>query len=119
MCMGRACLTRQIDVDPIHLLGNRSKYRVLAEAWLVKDVLLAMLNGIPTVKKLFELMRVSQPLTFADAAVCAIEGPPGFEVLTAAIAERCSITIVYESGWQRSRPRTITPRLVLEVNGVA
>jgi predicted DNA-binding transcriptional regulator YafY len=64
-------------------------------------------------------MRVSQPLTFADAPVCAIESPQGFEVLSTAIAERCAIAIVYEQGWQRPQPRMITPRLVLEVHGVA
>jgi predicted DNA-binding transcriptional regulator YafY len=40
-------------------------------------------------------------------------------VLSTAIAERCAITIVYEHGWHRPTPRTITPRLVLEVHGVA
>ena len=29
------------------------------------------------------------------------------------------ITIVYEHGWQQPTPRMITPRLVLEVHGVA
>jgi predicted DNA-binding transcriptional regulator YafY len=65
------------------------------------------------------VMRVLQPLTFADARVYAIEPPSGFEVLSTAIAERCAITIVYEHGWHRPTPRTITPRLVLEVHGVA
>jgi predicted DNA-binding transcriptional regulator YafY len=74
---------------------------------------------IPTVKTIADVMRVSQPLTFADAPVCASEPPPGFEVLTTAIAERCSITIVDEHVWQWPIPRMITPRFVLEVHGVA
>jgi predicted DNA-binding transcriptional regulator YafY len=86
---------------------------------LVKDIFLAMLKDIPTVKTIPDVMRVSQPLTFADSPVCAIEGPPGFEVLTTAIAERCAIAIVYEQGWQRPQPRMITPYMVLEIHGVA
>jgi DNA polymerase III subunit epsilon len=100
-------------------IANRAEHRALSDARLVKDIFLAMLKAIPTVKTIADVMRVSQPLTFADAPVYILEPPPGFEVLTAAITEQCAITIVYESGWQRSGPRKITPRLVLEVNGVA
>jgi hypothetical protein len=85
---------------------------------MVKDVFLAMLPYTPTLTKISELMRVSPPLTFANAPVCVIEPPAGFEALSAAIAERCAITMVYEPGWQRPSPRLITPRLVLEVYGV-
>jgi predicted DNA-binding transcriptional regulator YafY len=78
-----------------------------------------MLKDIPTVKTIADVIRASQPLTFANAPVCAIEPPPSFEVLMTAIAERCSITIVDERGSQRAGPRMVTPRLVLEVHGVA
>jgi DNA polymerase III epsilon subunit-like protein len=98
---------------------NRAEHRALADARLVKDVFLAMLRRTPSLTKIPELMRVSQPLTFADAPVFAIQPPAGFEVLSTAIAERCAITIMYEHGWQRSGPRKITPRLVLKVHGVA
>jgi predicted DNA-binding transcriptional regulator YafY len=64
-------------------------------------------------------MRVTQPLTFADAPVCTVEPPAGFEALAMAMTEQCAITIVYEHGWQPPTPRMITPRLVLEVHGVA
>lgn len=86
----------------------------LSDARLVKDMFLSMLQRTPTLKKISELMRVSQPLTFADAPGCAIEAPAGFEALTSAIAERCAITIIYERGLQRAKPRRITPRLLLE-----
>jgi predicted DNA-binding transcriptional regulator YafY len=85
---------------------------------LVKDVFLAMLPRIPTLKKISEFMRVSQPLTFADAPVFAMEPPSGFEALSTAIAERCTITIIYEHEWPRPKPRVITLRLVLEVHSV-
>jgi DNA polymerase-3 subunit epsilon len=100
-------------------IANKAEHRALSDARLVKDIFLAMLKDIPTVKTIADVMRVSHPLTFADAPVFAIEPPPGFEALSEAIAERCAITIIYDRGVPRSRPRTITPRLVLEVHGVA
>jgi predicted DNA-binding transcriptional regulator YafY len=100
-------------------VAHIAEHRALSDARLVKDMFLAMLGHTPTLTKISELMRVSQPLTFADAPVCAIEPPKGFEMLKTAITTRCPITIVYEQGWQRPTPRTITPRLVLEVYGVA
>jgi DNA polymerase III epsilon subunit family exonuclease len=100
-------------------VANGAEHRALSDARLVKEIFLAMLKEIPTVKTIVDVIRVSQPLTFADAQVCAIEPPPGFEALSPAIAERCMITIIYEHGWQRPQARMITPRLVLEVHGVA
>jgi DNA polymerase III epsilon subunit len=98
---------------------NRAEHRGLSDARLVKEIFLEMLKSMPTVKKLSELMRVTQPLTFADAPVYAIDPPAGFEALTMAMTERRAITIVYEQGWQQPTPRMITPRLVLEIHGVA
>jgi DNA polymerase III epsilon subunit family exonuclease len=100
-------------------ITNRAAHRALSDARLVKDIFLAMLNDKLTVKTIADVMRVSQPLTFTDAPVFAIEPPAGFEVLTTAITTQCAITIMYEHGWQRPQPRTITPRVVLEVQGVA
>jgi DNA polymerase III epsilon subunit family exonuclease len=100
-------------------VANGAKHRALSDARLVKEIFLAMLKDIPTVKTTADVMRVSQSLSFADAPVFAIEPPPGFEALSTAIAERCAIAIVYEQGWQRPQPRMITPRVMLEVNGVA
>jgi DNA polymerase III subunit epsilon len=100
-------------------VANGAAHRALADAWLVKDVFLAMLKDIPTVKTIADVMRVLQPLAFADAPVCAIEPPADFEALAMAMTERCAITIVYEHGGLRPTPRMITPCLVLEVHGVA
>jgi DNA polymerase III epsilon subunit-like protein len=100
-------------------IATRAEHRALADARLVKEIFLAMLNDRPTVNTLADVMRVSRLLTFADAPVCGIELPSGFEALSTAIAERCAITMVYEHGWQRPQSRLIPPRLVLEVHGVA
>jgi DNA polymerase-3 subunit epsilon len=100
-------------------VAKRAEHRALSDARLVKDIFLAVLQHVPAVRTITDLARFSLPLTFADAPVFAIEPPPGFEALTTALSERCAITIVYEHGWQRPQPRMITPRLVLEVQGVA
>jgi hypothetical protein len=55
----------------------------------------------------------------SDAAVCTIEPLVGFEALATAMTEQCAITIMYDRGSQRPRPRKIPPHLVLEVHGVA
>jgi len=94
-------------------------HRALSDAYLVKDIFLEMLRRTPTLKTIADLGHLSPPLTFADAPVCATKAPAGFEALTTAMSEQCAITIVYEHGWQRPTPRMITPRLVLEVHGVA
>jgi DNA polymerase-3 subunit epsilon len=100
-------------------VAKRAEHRALSDARLVKDIFPAVLQHVPAVRTITDLARFSLPLTFADAPVFAIEPPPGFEALTTALSERCAITIVYEYGWQRPQPRMITPRLVLEVQGVA
>jgi DNA polymerase III epsilon subunit-like protein len=86
-------------------VASRAEHRALSDARLVKDIFLTMMQRTPTLKRISELMSVSQPLTFADAQVCTVEPPPGFEILTTAIAERCAITIVYERGSPRPGPR--------------
>jgi DNA polymerase III epsilon subunit family exonuclease len=100
-------------------VANAAEHRALPNARLVKDIFLEMMRRTPTLKTIADLGHLSPPLTFADAPVCAIKAPAGFEALTTAMSEQCAITIVYEHGWQRPTPRMITPRLVLEVHGVA
>jgi DNA polymerase III epsilon subunit-like protein len=80
-------------------VANGEEHRALSDARLVKDVFLAILKDTPTVKTIADLARFSLPLTFADAPVLVIQPPPGFEALTTAIAERCTITIIYDRGW--------------------
>jgi DNA polymerase III epsilon subunit family exonuclease len=100
-------------------VANRAEHRALSDARLVKNVFLELLRHIPTVTSIADLVRISPLLSFTDAPVFAIEPPAGFEALSTAMTERCTITIIYEHGWPRPQPRTITPRLMLEVHGVA
>jgi hypothetical protein len=81
-----------------------AEHRVLADPHKVKDIFVAMLKDRPILKRIAELMCVSQPLRFADAPICAIESAPAFEVLAIAIAERCGITIIEAWGLKRTEP---------------
>jgi predicted DNA-binding transcriptional regulator YafY len=94
-------------------------HRALLHSRLIKDVFLAMLRRSSTLKPISKVVRESRPVMFADTSVCAIEPPSGFEALATAMTEPCAITIAYEHGWQRPKLRKITPRLVLEIHGVA
>ena len=85
----------------------------------VKEIFQAVLHHAPTIGGITHLRCRSPSLTFAGAQVCAIQPPAGFEALTRAISERCARTTVYERGLQRTPPRKITPRVVLEARGVA
>jgi predicted DNA-binding transcriptional regulator YafY len=99
-------------------IAHGAEHRVLADACMVKDIFLAMLQHAPTVRTITDNIYYLRS-SWADALVSAIDPPVDFEALATAITEQCAITIVYEHGWQPSRPRTITPRLLLEVHGVA
>ena len=68
-------------------VANGAAHRALSDARMVKDVIMALLRQTPTLTNISELMCVSQPLTFTDAPVSAIEPQPGFEVLTTAMTE--------------------------------
>ena len=100
-------------------VANTAAHRALPDARLVQDVFGEVLRRTPTLKTIADLVRVLPLLTFADAPVCTIAPPAGFEALSTAITTRCAITSVYEHGGQRPQPRMITPRLALEVHRVA
>ena len=79
-CAGsiRAWSSHSLENVAIRLdVPNEAERWALSDAQLVKDMFLSMLQRIPTLKKISEFIRVSQPLAFADAPGCAIEAPPG------------------------------------------
>ena len=59
---------------------NGPEHRALSDAYLVKDIFLAMLKDIPTVKTIADVMRVSQPHTIVDAPLYAIGSSSGFDL---------------------------------------
>jgi DNA polymerase III epsilon subunit-like protein len=77
-------------------VANGAVHRALGDASLVKDIFLELLRRTPTVKKISDLVRLSPPLTFANALIFPIEPPAGFEALTTAITERCAMLIAHE-----------------------
>lgn len=82
-------------------VANTAAHRALADARLVQDMFWEVLRRTPTLKTIADLVRVLPLLTFADAPVCTIAPPAGFEALSTAITTRCAITSVYEHGGQR------------------
>jgi DNA polymerase III epsilon subunit family exonuclease len=54
-------------------VANKAEHRALSDAYLVKQIFLAMLQHAPTVRTITDLGHLSAPLTFADAQVCAID----------------------------------------------
>jgi DNA polymerase III epsilon subunit-like protein len=90
-------------------IANEAAHRALGDARLVKEIFLAVLQDAPPIRAITDLRRLSPPLTFADAPVCAIEPSPGFEALAMAIAERYIMMVVYAGGTQPSRPCIVTP----------
>jgi DNA polymerase-3 subunit epsilon len=100
-------------------IGNGAEHRALPDARLVKEVFLTMLQRAGSITTIADLARRSPLLTFSDAPVFAIAPPAAFEPLATAMAERCAMMMVYARGLAPSGPRKITPRLLLEVHGVA
>jgi DNA polymerase III epsilon subunit-like protein len=88
-------------------VANSAAHRALSDARLVKEIFLAMLQHVPTVRTMADPGWLWPTLTFANASVCAIEPPAGFAVLTTTMTEKCAITIIYERATQPSRIRPV------------
>jgi hypothetical protein len=61
-------------------LGTELNIGRCSDARVVKNVFLAMLRPTPTVNAIADVICVSQPLTFADAPLYAIEPSSGVDV---------------------------------------
>jgi predicted DNA-binding transcriptional regulator YafY len=93
--------------------------RLRMEARLVKDVFLEVLRHRPSIKTMADLARLSPMLTFADAPVVPAALPTGFEPLATALFESRALTISYALVGRGAEVRKITPRLLLQANGLA
>lgn len=94
------------------------EHRALSDARLVKDLFLSLLgraNGVTTVS---ELAVLTPPVGFAEAKVTRMDAPPGFEGLAAALEEGQSVEIIYTGGTKGPAPRRITPRAIVESDGI-
>jgi DNA polymerase III epsilon subunit family exonuclease len=122
-------LTRRLyPAWPSHALGRvathlrlpiGARHRALADARLVKDVFLEVLRHRPSIKTMADLARLSPMLTFADAPVVPAPLPTGFEPLATALFESRALTISYALVGRGAEVRKITPRLLLQANGLA
>jgi DNA polymerase III epsilon subunit family exonuclease len=102
------------------LLGvtTAQEHRALSDARLTKNVFLALLAKAPGVKTLVDLARLSPPVTFERARMHRAKPPQGFEDLETAIREQRPIVMVYEGGTRGEEPRQVTPRALLQYNGI-
>ena len=98
---------------------QREQHRALADARLVKYVFLALLRQMSDTATVLDLSRLAAPLTFHDSQVSKIQPPPAFRDLAIALEEGCAIAMVYAAGARHTRPRMVTPRVLLEWNGTA
>jgi DNA polymerase III epsilon subunit family exonuclease len=94
------------------------EHRALSDARLVKDLFLSLLGRAEGVEKVSELAGLAPPVGFAEAKVTRMEAPPGFEGLAAALDEGQSVEIVYAGGTKGPGPRRITPRAIVESDGI-
>jgi DNA polymerase III alpha subunit (gram-positive type) len=69
-------------------IANTAEHRALSDARLVKATFLEMLEDIPTVKSIADLVRISPTRIFAHGPVFSI-GAGRFSGTDDAIAERC------------------------------
>lgn len=97
--------------------ATKQEHRALDDAWLSKDVFLALLRRVPNVKTVGDLCRLAPPLTFGSSRIYEVKPPPGFEDLGTAIDTGRSIVMVYEGGTKGSEPRHVTPRALLGYGG--
>jgi len=94
-------------------------HRALPDALLVKEVFQALLRGQSAPTSLADLLAVSPPLSFADAQVFPLDPSPALGDLGVALAKRCPLRIVYAGGLPESKPRTVTPSVLLQWRGIA
>jgi DNA polymerase-3 subunit epsilon len=94
------------------------EHRALSDARLVKGLFLSLLDRTDGVETVSEVAALTPLIGFADAKVTRMEAPPGFEGLATALDEGQSVEIVYAGGTKGPEPRRITPRAVVESDGI-
>jgi DNA polymerase III epsilon subunit family exonuclease len=94
------------------------EHRALSDARLVKDLFLSLLGLAEGVTNVSELAVLTPPVGFAEAKVTRMDAPPGFEGLAAALEEGQSVEIIYAGGTKGPAPRRITPRAIVESDGI-
>jgi DNA polymerase-3 subunit epsilon len=94
------------------------EHRALSDARLVKGLFLALLDRAEGVGTLEELSALTPPLGFANARVSLMEAPPGYESLGVALEDGVPVEITYMGGTKGPEPRRITPRAIVESDGI-
>jgi len=98
-------------------ISKGQEHRALADARMVKELFLALLDRAEGVGSVQELAALSRPVGFLDARVTRMEAPPGFEDLGVAVEAEQIVEIVYMGGTKGPEPRRVTPRAIIESSG--
>lgn len=99
-------------------ISKGQEHRALSDARLVKGLFLKLLERSEGVGTVAELASLARPIGFADAKVSRMEAPPGFEDLGMALEEELPVEIAYMGGTKGPEPRRVTPRVIVESDGI-
>ncbi len=99
-------------------IAPSQEHRALADARLVEGLFLALLDRAEGLRTVGDLAALCPPVTFLDAGVNKVEAPPGFEALDAALEESRAVEIIYAGGTRGLEPRRVTPRAIVQINGL-
>ncbi len=115
----RQIANHRLDTVAKHFgVADFTEHRALADALVLRSIFLRLLSERPAIRKLDDLMTIAPPLNFETANVAPIILPAGFEPLAVAIETGQSVGIVYDGGTKGETRRMITPREVIETNGL-
>lgn len=114
----RRLANHRLETLAIHLgVADEEGHRALSDSLVLKSVFLNLIDRSPRPVIVSELFDLSPPLAFDDSEVFLMQPPPGFEELSAAMAEGHPITMVYEGGTKGLAHRTVTPRGLVQSRG--
>lgn len=99
-------------------ISKGQEHRALSDAHLVMGLFLSLLDRAEGVGTVEELSCLARPVGFADAKVSRMDVPPGFEDLTVALDEGRPVEMVYAGGTKGPEPRRITPKAIVESDGI-
>ena len=100
-------------------IAEGAPHRALGDALLVKEVFRTLLGRGARLTTVTDLARVAPPLMFHDLRVATISPPSSLSPLAMALAKRCDVMVVYETGTNRAKARKVAPHALFAWQGTA
>ncbi len=98
-------------------VAKEAPHRALGDALLVKEVFRTLLQRSSQVITVADLARVAPPLMFQDARIGAINSPSRLSPLATALANRCDVMMIYETGANPAKARKVAPHTLFAWQG--